>query len=160
MATNTTRVKLTIKITGLVLRLLANIFFYILVVILIINISRMAYDFTYQLYGPVSMDVAPGTDIIIEIQKGDSTMDVASKLEVKAAIMNKYAFYLRTKLEKSTIMPGTYAINTAMTYKEILAVITDYSASLVKDGEADGTGKDVGAGADVDTNSDTSSDPQ
>ncbi len=150
MAANNTTMKLTIKIASLILKLLVNIFFYILVVILIINFSRMAYDFTYQLYGPVGVDPAPGTDIIIEIQKGDSTMDVASKLEVKMAIKSKYAFYLKTKLEKSVIMPGTYAINTSMNYKEILAVITDYSASLVQEEETSDTG--------TDTNSDNSSD--
>jgi UPF0755 protein len=147
MATNTTTVKLTLKITSLVLKLLVNILFYVVVVILTINFSKMAYDFTYQLYGPVSVDQAPGTDIIIEIQKGDSTMDVAKKLELKMAIKNKYAFYLKTKLEKSVIMPGTYAINTSMTYKEILAVITDLSASLNSDGKAsdEDTNTDEGA---------------
>ena len=143
MTANSTKVKLTLKITSFVLRLLMNIFFYILVVILIVSVSKMAYDFTYQLYGPVTAAEAPGTDIIIQIKKGESTMDIASKLENTRAIKNKYAFYLKTKLQSLTVMPGTYEINSSMTYDEILDIITDYSASIIKqEGE---TKKDTGA---------------
>jgi UPF0755 protein len=153
MATNNASVKLTFKIASFILRLLVNIFFYIIIVILIINVSKMAYDFTYQLFGPVAMEQAPGTDIIIEINKGDTSMNVASKLEMKLAIRNKYAFWLKTKLQKSVLMPGTYEVNTSMTYSEILAVITDLSASLTKDEEGTpaGTGTDTSSDADTTT---------
>lgn len=129
MASNSTSVKLTLKVASFILRLLINIIFYIFVVILIVNVSKMAYDFTYQLYGPVTVEHAPGRDIPIKIQKGESTMDVANKLEINLVIKNKYAFYLKTKLQNSVLMPGTYTINNSMTYDEILAVITDYSKS-------------------------------
>ncbi len=127
MATNSTTVKLTIKIASLVMRLLLNILFYILIVILVVNVSKLAFDFTYQLYGPVTVDKAPGNDIIVQIKKGDKTMDVASKLELNLLIKNKYAFYLKTKLQNSVIMPGIYKLNSSMTYEDILKVITDYS---------------------------------
>jgi UPF0755 protein len=93
----------------------------------------MAFEFTYQLYGPDTVDEAPGREIIFQIKKGESTMDIASKLELNLAIENKYSFYLKTKLQELTIMPGTYIINSSMTYKEILAIITDYSASIIKE---------------------------
>lgn len=135
MATKSTSVKLTLKITSFILRLLMNIIFYVLVVILIINVSKSAYKFTYQLYGPDTYDVAPGKDIILQIKKGESSMDIASKLELNHAIENKYSFYFKVKLQNLSIMPGTYEINSSMTYEEILAVITDYSASIVKEEE-------------------------
>ncbi|MDF2945287.1 MAG: hypothetical protein K0S01_4145, partial [Herbinix sp.] len=86
MATKSTSVKLTLKITSFILRLLMNIIFYVLVVILIINVSKKAYEFTYQLYGPDTVDAAPGRDIILQIKQGESSMDVASKLELNQAI--------------------------------------------------------------------------
>ncbi|NLK28406.1 MAG: hypothetical protein GX306_08715 [Clostridiales bacterium] len=135
MATRSTSVKVTLKITSFIIRLLMNIMFYILVVFLIINFSKEAYQFTYQLYGPVAADAEPGRDIIFQIKKGESTMDVASKLELNQAIVNKYSFYLKTKLQDVTIMPGTYEINSSMTYDEILDIITDYSASIVQEEE-------------------------
>jgi UPF0755 protein len=114
-----------------------NIVFYVLVVILIINFSKQAYAFTYQLYGPDTYDKAPGRDIILQINKGESSMDIASKLQTNHAIENKYSFYFKTKLQNLTIMPGTYEINSSMTYSEILAIITDYSASIIKDEETE-----------------------
>jgi len=152
MATKSTSVKLTLKITSFILRLLMNIVFYVLVVILIINFSKQAYAFTYQLYGPDTYDIAPGRDIILQINKGESSMDIASKLQLNHAIENKYSFYLKTKLQNLTIMPGTYEINSAMTYSEILAIITDYSASIVKDED---TETDSGTPVEKDTEADS-----
>ncbi|MDF2906593.1 MAG: hypothetical protein K0R34_1914 [Herbinix sp.] len=149
MATRSTAVKLTLKVTSFIVRMLMNIFFYILVVILIINVSKYAYTFTYQLYGPDTMDEAPGREIIFQINKGESKMDIAKKLELNQAIKNKYSFYLKTKLQEYVIMPGTYIINSSMTYDEILSVVTDYSKAIVKDGE-----EDTGDGSENDTDAD------
>ncbi len=137
MATKSTAMKLTLKITSFIVRLLLNIIFYILVVFLIINFSKSAYAFAYQVYGPVTLDEAPGREVVFQIKKGDSKMDIATRLETYRVIENKYPFYLKTKLTEYVIMPGTYVINSAMTYDDILAVITDYSQSIVKDKDSE-----------------------
>ncbi|MHB8129685.1 MAG: hypothetical protein ACYDEX_11875 [Mobilitalea sp.] len=155
MATKSTTVKLTLKITSFILRLLLNIVFYILVVLLIVSVSKQAYKFTYQIYGPDSVDEAPGREIIFQIKKGESSMDIASKLKLNRAIENKYSFYLKTKIQALVIMPGTYIINSAMSYDEILAVITDYSASIVKDEDSE---KDVNPETDAETDADIDTD--
>ena len=133
MATKSTSVKATLKITSFIIRLLMNIMFYILVIFLIVAISRKAFQFTYQLYGPVIVEEAPGKDIIFQIKKGESAMDVASKLERNRVIVSKYSFYVKTKLQGAEIMAGTYEINSSMTYDEILNTITDYSKSIIQD---------------------------
>ena len=133
MAINYTSEKLSLKIASFALRILLNVVFYAFAVFLIINVSKLTYDFTYQFYGPVAVSSAPGTEIPIEIQKGDSTMDVATKLETNLAIMNKYVFYMKAKLQDVVIMPGTYKINNSMTYDEILSSITDISNSTTKE---------------------------
>ena len=114
-----------------------NIMFYVLVVFLIVNVSKQAFQFTYELYGPVAVENKPGRDILIQIKKGESTMDVASKLEVNRAIVNKYSFYIKSKIDDVAIMPGTYEINSSMTYNDILEVITDHSKSLIQDQDID-----------------------
>jgi UPF0755 protein len=122
-----------------------NIVFYVLVVIAVIYVSKQAYNFTYQLYGPVAVEKAPGRNVVIQINKGDSTMDIATKLELNRAIVNKYSFVVKVKLQNLAIMAGTYNINTSMTYKEILDTITDYKNSIVQeeDPEAEqGSGSD------------------
>ncbi len=140
--TRSTSVKVTLKVTSFILRLLMNIIFYILVIIAVVDFSKWAYQFTYQLYGPVSVDPAPGREIIFQINKGESTMDIANKLEINRVIVNKYSFYFKTKLQELTVMPGTYKINSSMTYKQILDIITDYSASLIQDNPPDTAGDD------------------
>ncbi|MDD3173616.1 MAG: endolytic transglycosylase MltG [Herbinix sp.] len=155
MATKSTTLKLTLKVTGFVTRLLLNIIFYILVIILIVNVSKLAYNFTYQLYGPVTVEQAPGTDIIFQVKEGESTMDIASKLELNLAITNKYAFYLKAKLQKSVIMPGTYKLNSSMTYDDIITVITDYSNSIIKDDTKTGTKTSTDSGSSAATNTNT-----
>lgn len=133
MATKSTSVKVTLKISSFILRLLLNIIFYALVVFLVIYTSKTAYEFAYQLYGPDAVDnESNDRDIVIKINKGDSTMDVASKLELNRAIKNKNSFWVKVKLQNLLIMPGTYELKSSMTYNEILDIITDYSKSIVQ----------------------------
>lgn len=138
MANKSTNMKITLKITSFILRLLLNITFYTLVAILIINFSKKAFNFTYQLYGPVTVDPKDkGTSFMVQIKKGESTMEVASKLELVHAIKNKYVFWVKAKLKKKVILPGTYELSTDMTYDEIMDIITDKSASIIKNPDAD-----------------------
>lgn len=132
MASSSTSLKLTLKISSFILRLLLNIIFAVTVVIFVIYGSQKAFDFTYQLYGPVTVEQEPGRDIPIQINKGESTMDIASKLELNRVIVDKNSFYFKTKLQNKLIMPGTYRLNSSMTYDEVLDVITDYSKSLIQ----------------------------
>ena len=69
MATSSTSNKMTLKLSRLILRFLLNITFVILVLILVIYGSRAAFDFTYQLYGPVTVDREPGRTVPIQINK-------------------------------------------------------------------------------------------
>ena len=133
MSDKSTSVKVTLKVSSVILRMLLNIVFYSLVVIAVIYVSKQAFNFTYQLYGPVTVDEAPGRVIRIQIKKGDSTMDVATKLELNRAIVNKYSFLFKTKLQGLSIMAGSYEINSSMTYDEILDIITDYSKSYIQE---------------------------
>lgn len=135
MADKSTSVKITLRVSSYILRLLLNIVFYIAVVVAIVYASKTAYNFTYQLYGPAVVDESAQKDIYIKIAKGDSTMDIASKLELNRVIVNKYSFFVKAKLEERNILAGTYKIRASMTYKEILEIITDYKNSIVQDEE-------------------------
>lgn len=134
---SSTSVKITLKISSLILRLLLNATFIIFVIVLVIYGSRTAFNFTYQLYGPVTVEGEPGRTVPIRINKGESSMDIAGKLEVNRVIVDKYSFYFRAKLQDKVIMPGTYRVNSSMTYNEILDVITDYSNSEVQESTVD-----------------------
>jgi UPF0755 protein len=135
MGSSSTSLRITLKISSLIFRLLLNLTFIILIVLFVVNGSKKAFNFTYQLYGPVTVDQEPGRDIPIRINKGESSMDIAGKLELNRVIVDQYSFYFKVKLQNKVIMPGTYIINSSMTYDEILDIITDYSKSVIQDEE-------------------------
>lgn len=132
MASSSTSIKITLKISSFILRLLLNIIFAVTVVIFVIYGTQKAFNFTYQLYGPVTVEQEPGRDIPIQINKGESTMDIASKLELNRVIVDKNSFYFKTKIQNKVIMPGTYRVNSSMTYSQVLDIITDYSKSMIQ----------------------------
>ncbi len=127
--------KVALKITSAVLRVFLNILFYIAIILVLIQAVKITYNFSYQLFGSVSVEAEPGIDIEFQIAKGESTMDVARKLEAGNLIVNKYSFYLKTKFKEYDIYPGIFILNTSMDYDEILDVITDYNNSIVKEEE-------------------------
>lgn len=106
------------------------VIFYAVVVIGIKKAAGYSYDFSYQLFGDVSVEAPPGRDVKITIMKGESSMNVASKLEDAKIIIDKYSFYVKLKLKKYEVMPGTFELNTSMTYDQVLSVITDYAQSI------------------------------
>lgn len=130
MSVRTTRTKVILNITNLVLHLFLNILFYVFVIFAITRLSAEAYDFSYQIFGSKTLDQAPGRDVTIQIKKGESTRNISSKLELNRVIENQYSFFVKTKLMNYNLLPGTYVVNSSMTYKEILSVITDPGMNL------------------------------
>ncbi len=124
MTSRPTTAQLIFKVTSFIFRMLLNILFYLAVIYIITVVSKEAYSFCYQIFGEVSVDQEPGRDIEIQIKTGESSMNIASKLELNKIIVNKYSFYVKAKLMSYTIMPGTYTLNSSMDYNEIFAIIT------------------------------------
>ena len=92
-----------------------------------------SYDFAYQVFGDVAVESAPGRDVKVTIMKGESSMNIAEKLKDAKLIVDKYSFYVKLKLKEYDIMPGTYVLNTSMSYDQVLDVITDYNNSIDKE---------------------------
>ena len=130
MASKQANAKLAFRITSGVFRFVLNVLFYVIVVMCIITFSKTAYDFSYQVFGDVTVDEEPGKDVKIRIVSGESTMTVARKLEQNKIIVDDTTFYLKAKLSKVNIMPGTYVVNSAMTYNEIFDELSDVNNSL------------------------------
>ena len=78
-------------------------------------------------------EAAPGRDVQIHIDEGESTMEIANKLYMNKVVVNKYTFYLKVRLFEKDIMQGTFLLNTSMTYDEVLSVITDLSNAIVEE---------------------------
>lgn len=105
---------------SIITQIVLNILFYVFVVFIIITGANKAFDFTYQIYGPVSVSEKPGKEKEVEIKKGTSAFQIADELYDNNLIKNKYSFFIRLKLSERTIVPNKYKLSTAMTYEEII----------------------------------------
>ena len=122
--------RIVLNIFGVVIHIFLNIIFYMVIVYLVIKASHYAYDFAYQVFGSVSATKNSGYTAEVTIGKGESTMEVANMLDAKKIIVNKYSFYLRAKLTKQNILPGTYKVSSDMDYDQIFKVITTPTKSM------------------------------
>lgn len=120
--------KSAIKGISVVIQLFLNILFYVVLIMAVFRLSGWTYNFAYQIFGNVTVaSSAPGKLATIEIEEGEGTRSVAEELEKNGMIVNADSFYVRAKLttgSKKPILPGTYTLNSFMTYDEILAVLT------------------------------------
>ena len=140
--------KLALRLTGAISRFIINTIFYLVVVFVIIKGADYVYHFAYQVFGSVAKEEAPGTNVPVQIFRGETTMNIASKLETSLVIVNKYSFLLKTKLKEYNIMPGTYILNTSMDYNDILDIITNPAKSIAQEESIEDSKKPSGSGED------------
>lgn len=115
----------TLKTARKALHIVINILIYVLAIYIVVNAGRAIYDTSYQIFGSTGVTEGEGIDVYIKIDQGESTMNVANKLEQNKVIENPYSFYIHAKLKGYPIMPGTFTLNTSMNYDEIFEVITE-----------------------------------
>jgi UPF0755 protein len=100
-----------------------NVLFYVIVIFVIIKAAKFASTFAYQVFGSVPVTKGVGQEKELIVTSGESTMQVANDLQTKGLIVNRYTFYVRAKLGKVNIKPGTYTISTSMDYDAIYSVL-------------------------------------
>lgn len=109
-----------------ILIILLNFIFYGLVVFGCVQLTHTSYSFTYDVLGDTMAELPPGTDRSFTVEPGLDEYAVATGLAEQDLVKSRYSFFLRMKLEesrKASLKPGTYALNTSMTYGEILSEI-------------------------------------
>ena len=67
MAKKSAATKVVLDITSMVLHLLLNIVFFIVVVMLVVKFSQIAYDFSYQVFGSVRVSEENGREYELTI---------------------------------------------------------------------------------------------
>ena len=116
--TNSVITSLVIGASTSLTRLIIDAVFYLMAAYFLVRVSLYAKDFCYQLFGNVTVsDYEHREEKEIYIEAGDSTRDIAK-------LVNELSFYVKVKINKYNIIPGTYKLNTSMNYNEILDVIS------------------------------------
>lgn len=119
--------KRKMKQLGGIIQIILNVLFYVVAIIIIMRFSAAAYELSYQIFGNVTVAETPGVDKDIVIEQGDSTLRIATMLEERGVIVNRYSFLIRAKIsisDRHPIIPGSYVLNTSMSYETIIEVIT------------------------------------
>lgn len=117
-----------LKVTGVMLQLILNVIFYCFIVIALVKVSSVAYEYAFQIFGNVSAEESPGENKKVVIEKDATLKDITQLLNKKGLIVNEYTFYIRAKLsinEKRPIIPGKYVLNSSQNYEEILDILTN-----------------------------------
>ena len=131
MAAASKNTKRVMRAIGAFLQIVTNVLFYALVFLALMRLSAAAYDIAYGVFGDVTSQKEPGRDVSVTIEKGDSTLEIAKKLEEERVVPNRYSFFIRAKItisRKHPIVPGEYELNTSMPFETILEVITNTEA--------------------------------
>lgn len=134
MAKSTTRTVL--NMTNATIRLFLNIILYTVIIVLVYKYAWQMYSFAFRIFGADPMDnrlETVGTDIVINIDDGDTALNVGAKLELAKAIHDKYSFYIRARLMKAEFYPGKYVVNTTMSYDEMFEIFSKESNYVEKD---------------------------
>ena len=71
------------------------------------------------------MAAAPGRDMEIQVEAGASVSAVGKTLEKEGLINNQYSFIIQAMVYDYEIQPGDYILNTSMTSREILDILSE-----------------------------------
>lgn len=105
----------------------AYFIFYALLLFGIVQGGKAAYRFGYEVFGPVTVQKAPGENVSFMVRKEDTMSGVARHLEDSGLILDRRSFLARTRLMDPRMIelrPGYYVLNTSMQYDEIINQLT------------------------------------
>ena len=98
----------------------------LIVFIGVFKASSFCYDFGYRIFTEKPIDEVHGKDVEISVSSGDTALDIGEKLEknglVRDAELYVAQYYLSAYVDD--ILPGTYTLNTGMTAKEMMVVMS------------------------------------
>jgi len=107
-----------------------SISFSILIVLVVFigvfKASTFCYDFGYRIFTEKPIDKLPGKEVVVQISKEDSAFDIGKQLEEKGLIRDAKLYVAQYYLSAyvDDLLPGTYTLDTAMTAKEMMAVMS------------------------------------
>lgn len=120
--------------------------------------AHKCFKLGFTIFGAESVEAAPGTDVQVEVDKGETVDELAAKLADDKVIPSELAFRVQARLYELKLYPGTYKLNTSMSTKESVKsfVMTEqeYNDSLDADSITEDEEGFIGGG---DEGTDTSS---
>lgn len=117
------------RVTGAIIGISFRLIIYAIAILLIYEGAVKGYEFGHEIFYASSVEEAPGRDMEINVEAGTSVSSVGKELEKDGLINNRYSFIIQAMVYKYEIQPGVYTLNTSMTSREILDVLSTTSQS-------------------------------
>ena len=97
----------------------------VLVIIFFIFLARTSYKFGYAIFNERPMNAETPTEILVEIPKDASTLEIATILENNGLIENRFIFLLQERFSAhhGNLQPGKYYMNTGQTASQLLKIL-------------------------------------
>ena len=98
---------------------------YVCIVVLIIWLGRLSYQFGHDIFDQQPMSPREGQEITVVVKEDDSVYDIAKTLESKGLVEDAKVFWIQEKLSnyKGQMKPGTYLLSTAYESFRLLAIM-------------------------------------
>ncbi len=114
------------KIVFKFVRFSFSILMLLVVALCLVKLGTFCYDFGYRVFTEQPMEAEPGTDKLVEITSDMSESDIGNLLEKKGLVRDGKLFLAQLKLSAYTgkIKTGTYTLNTSMTAKEMMVIMS------------------------------------
>lgn len=91
-----------------------------------VRVGVTAFDFGYRIFTESPMEETPGTDMIVTIESGMDAKEIGELLKEKKLIRDENLFFFQLNLSAyaDEIIPGTYTLNTSLTAKEMMIIMS------------------------------------
>ena len=98
---------------------------YVCVIVLIIWIGKITYEFGYNVFNQQAMSPGEGQEVTVVIKEDASVYDIAKTLESKGLIDDALVLWVQEKLSNYSgqMKPGTYLLSTAYTPTRIMGIL-------------------------------------
>ena len=99
----------------------------LLVLYVTISISLTGFNFGYRVFTEPAMEEEPGRDIVVIIDKGMGAGEIGAELERQGLVRDGNLFMIQLMLSayKDDIQPGSHILNTSMTPKEMMILMSE-----------------------------------
>lgn len=107
-----------------------SISFSVLVIVLVIfaltKLGSYAYQFGYRVFTEKPMSTGEGRDVVVRLDGGMDGKEVGEMLEKKGLIRDAALFAVQLKMSSynGKLKPGIYTLNTSMTAREMMQVMS------------------------------------
>lgn len=113
------------KIVFKIVSISFSILVMLLIVIGLIQLGTLCFNFGHRVFMEPPVAEAPGTDISVEVTSDMSEHDIGMMLKDKGLVRDGNLFYAQLKLSaySGKLRAGTYTLNTSTSARDMMAVM-------------------------------------